>query len=85
MSKNPIAQFGRFSDFLPFLLLRKHSSFGGLQNAVEPTQHREWQDDLAVFGLLVVAAQKVGDRPNEGRKIGISQELNSSKACRFSS
>ena len=29
----------------------------------------ERQDDLAVLGLLVVAAQQVGDRPDEGRVV----------------
>ena len=34
-----------------------------LQDALQAAQHRERQDHLAVVGLLVVAAQKVGDRP----------------------
>ena len=39
--------------------------FGGLEDAVEAAQHDERQDDAAVLGLLVVAAQQVGDRPDE--------------------
>ena len=31
--------------------------------------HRERQDHLAVLGLLVVAPEEIGDRPNEGRVI----------------
>ena len=37
----------------------------GLEDAVEPAQDDERQDDLPVLGLLVVAAQQVGDRPDE--------------------
>ncbi|MCY1248998.1 hypothetical protein D9M72_624950 [compost metagenome] len=41
---------------------------GGFQYAIQPAQHGEGQDDASVFGLLVVASKKVGDRPNEGRE-----------------
>ena len=40
----------------------------GFEDAIETPQHRERQDDLAVLGLLVVAAQEVGDGPDEGRQ-----------------
>ena len=46
--------------------LRQHGRLGRLQHAIEPAQHGEGQDDLAVVGLLVVAAQEIGDRPDEG-------------------
>ena len=36
-----------------------------LEDAVEPAQHDERQDDPPVLGLLVVAPQQVGDRPDE--------------------
>ena len=48
--------------------LRKHLGLGWLQDAVQTTQHREGQDDLAVVGLLVVAPQKIGDGPDERRQ-----------------
>ena len=40
------------------LLLRR------LEDAVEPAQHDERQDDPPVLGLLVVAPEQVGDRPD---------------------
>src|SRR5258706_6282945 len=46
----------------------QHRFLGGLEHTVQAPQHREGQDHLAVFGLLVVAAQQVSDRPDEGRK-----------------
>jgi hypothetical protein len=55
-------------------VLREDGDFGRLQNAVQTTQDREGQDDLAIVRLLVVAAQKVGDGPDEGRK-GIGGSL----------
>ena len=39
--------------------------FGRLEHAVEPADHGEREDHLAVLGLLVVAAQEVRDRPDE--------------------
>jgi hypothetical protein len=39
---------------------------GGLQDRVQPAKDRQREDDLAVLGLLVVPAEKVGDRPDEG-------------------
>ena len=38
---------------------------GVRQRAIEPPQHRERQDDLAVFRLLIVASKEVGDGPDE--------------------
>ena len=35
-------------------------------HAFETPQHRKRKDDLAVIGLPVIAAQEVGDRPDEG-------------------
>ena len=62
------------SGFTPGLLalgqLRQHGGLGRLQHAVEPAQHGERQDDLAVLGLLVVAAQQVGDGPDEVGELG---------------
>ena len=47
----------------------EHLRLGRLQHAVEAAQHRERQDHPAVLGLLVVAPQQVGDRPDEGRVV----------------
>ena len=49
-------------------MLGQHRRLGGLQHAVQPAQHGEGQDDAAVFALLVVTTQQVGDRPDEGRE-----------------
>ncbi len=38
---------------------------GGVEDTVEPPQHGQRQDDLPVLGLLVVAPQQVGNRPDE--------------------
>jgi hypothetical protein len=43
----------------------EHGLLGGLERAVQAAQHGEGEDHLAVLGLLVVAAQQVGDRPDE--------------------
>ena len=61
-------QAGRLAGFL----LGQHGGLGGFQHAIQAAQHGEGQDDLAVFGLLVVAAQEVGDGPDEGGKVGIA-------------
>jgi hypothetical protein len=45
--------------------LGQHGGLGRRQRAVQPAQHREGQDDVAVLALLVVAAQRVGDGPDE--------------------
>ena len=50
----------------------EHGGFGRFKHAIEPAQNGERQDDLAVFGLLVVAAQEIGDGPDEGGKIGVA-------------
>ena len=63
---------GFSSAFCALLQLRQHGGLGGFQHAIEPPQHGERQDDLAVFGLLVVAAQQIGDGPDEGREIGVA-------------
>jgi hypothetical protein len=38
---------------------------GGLEDAVEASERDERQDDSAILGLLVVAAQQIGDGPDE--------------------
>jgi hypothetical protein len=43
----------------------EHLRLGLLQDAIQAPQDGERQDDLAVVGLLVVAAKQVGDRPDE--------------------
>lgn len=58
--------------FLPLRQLRENGGLGGFKDAVEATEDGERQDDLAVFGLLVVAAQKIGDGSDEGGEAGIA-------------
>ena len=48
---------------------------GGLKDAVQTAEDGEWEDDLAVFRLFVVAAQQVGDGPDEGGEIGAGHYL----------
>ena len=47
----------------------QHLGLCRLQHAVEPAEHDERQDDPPVLGLLVVAPQQVGDRPDERRVV----------------
>ena len=47
----------------------KNVFLGTFQDAVEAAQHDEGQDDLAVFGPLEVAAQDLGDRPDESAQV----------------
>ena len=42
------------------LVLLQDGLLGRLEHAVQAADHRQRQDDLAVLGLLVVAAEKVG-------------------------
>jgi hypothetical protein len=51
--------------------LGEHRRLGRLEHAVEAAQHGEGQDDLAVLGLLVVAAEEVGDGPDEGGEVRV--------------
>ena len=59
-------RLGIESDRLLRLQLRQHRRLGRLQNAIEAAENGERQDDLAVIGLLVIAAQQVRDRPDKG-------------------
>ncbi len=56
---------------LALRLLGQHGRLGGLEHAVEPAQHGEWQNDPPILGLLVISPQQIGDRPNEGGQIGL--------------
>lgn len=38
---------------------------GGPQQAIEAAEHGEGEDDAAILGLLVIAAQEIGDGPDE--------------------
>lgn len=40
-----------------------------LEHTVQPTKDSQWQDHLAVVGLLVHSAQLVGHRPDERRMV----------------
>jgi hypothetical protein len=50
--------------------LRDHPPFRRLQGALQPPQHRERQDYLAVLVGLEVATEQVGDAPDEGNLVG---------------
>ena len=43
----------------------QHRCLGRLEDAVQAPKDRQGEDHLAVLGLLVVAAEQVGDRPDE--------------------
>ncbi len=49
----------------------QHSGLGGFEHAIQPTQHRERENDLGVIGLLVVAAQEIGNGPDEAGEVGV--------------
>lgn len=49
----------------------QHGRLGWFQHAVQAAQDGERQDDPAVLGLLVIAAQEVGDGPDERGKVGL--------------
>jgi hypothetical protein len=55
--------------FSQLVVLGENFGFGFLKNAIEPTEDRQRQDDLAVVRLLVIATQQVGDGPNEARDV----------------
>ena len=46
------------------------AGLGWLEDAVEAAEQDERQDDSAVLGLLVVAAQQIGDGPDEAGMVG---------------
>src|SRR5450755_1833165 len=51
------------------LVLLKDGLLRRFENAIESSDDREWEHHLAVFRLLVVTAQQIGDGPDEGRVI----------------
>ena len=55
-------------------LLGEHGGLRAFENAVEPPEDGERQDDLAVLGLLVIAAEEIGDRPDEGGEVRRAHE-----------
>jgi len=61
--------------FVADLLFLQHGELGGFQHAIEAAEDAERKDDLAVFGLFLVAAQEIGDGPDEGGEIAISHEV----------
>lgn len=61
-------QLGFFSS----LQFRQHRGLCLFQHAVQPTQHGTRQDDFAVLGLLVIAAQQIRDGSDEGRKVRVA-------------
>src|SRR5437660_4635786 len=48
---------------------RQNGRLGCLKDAIEPPHHDKGEDHLAVFGLLEVAAQDVGNRPDERAEV----------------
>jgi hypothetical protein len=44
-------------------------SLGRREDTVQPSQHHERQNDLPVVRLLVIAAQQLGDRPDERTEV----------------
>lgn len=48
--------------------------FGRRENAIQPPQHGERQYDAPVFGLFIIAAQQIGDRPDKIRKRLVIQD-----------
>jgi hypothetical protein len=51
---------------------------GGFKDAIQAAQDPEWQDDLAVIGLFVIAPEQVGNGPDESsvrRKVDGWHEL----------
>ena len=55
----------------------EHRRLGLFQHAIQPPEHSEWQNDLAVLGLFVVTSQQLGDGPDEGRKVGVAHGASS--------
>jgi|GraSoi2013_115cm_1033766.scaffolds.fasta_scaffold212443_2 hypothetical protein len=49
-------------------VLSQHGFLGLFEDAIHSAQDGEGQNDFAVFGLLVVAAQQIGDGPYKGGK-----------------
>ncbi len=47
------------------VVLGEDPGLGGCEYGVEPADDREREDDAAVLGLLVIAAQQIGDGPDE--------------------
>src|SRR5690606_2816806 len=68
----------------PFLQFRQDGGLGGFEYAVEPAEHGERQDDPAVLGLFVIAAQQIGDGPDEGGEVRVGHGdgvLNGADCC----
>lgn len=60
------------ASLLAHFLFEQDTELGRFENTVEAAQDGEGEDDLAVLGLLVVAAQHVGNGPDEGGKIDVA-------------
>ena len=55
----------RQREMFALLVFFQHRGLGVFQHAVQPAQQGERQDHLTVVGLLVIAAQEIGDRPQK--------------------
>ncbi len=62
----PQERIGRHALGVPQRQLLEHRLFCRCQHAIDPTQHREREDHLAIVRLLVVTPQQIGDTPEEG-------------------
>ena len=49
---------------MAFSLFSEHRSLGRFEDTVQAAEDREGEDDLAIFRLLVIATEKVGDGPD---------------------
>ena len=65
-------------------VLREHPRLGGGEQAIEASQHRQRQDDLAVLVALVRPAEQVADAPDEAGEpgVGFRAQLGSSRFTR---
>lgn len=50
------------------LILGQDGGLGGLKDAIQTAQHGKGQDHTPVFGLFVITAKQVSDRPDKGRQ-----------------
>lgn len=66
----PIEQGSEVVDFVFHALIHvEHVLLDRFEHAVEPPQHRQRQNDLAILRLLVVTSQQVSYRPDKRRMI----------------
>lgn len=67
-------RLGVNSGRLTFHFLLQDRFLRRFQNAIQPPQNGKRKNDATVFGLLVIAAQQVRDRPNERGEVLFAHE-----------